>query len=58
MLYPTKYYNYKRRKNMANKFWIPKTLYNELNKAAEQKGQTLQQYLDDLLGALICGQLS
>lgn len=43
---------------MQKTFSIPKTLYNELNKAAEKKGQTLEKYLDELLLALVCGELS
>lgn len=42
---------------MAQKFWIPKTLYKELEAAAKTKGQTVDQYADGLLGALICGEV-
>jgi hypothetical protein len=38
-------------------FWVPKTLYSELKNAAQSKGQTLEQYLDELLGAFICGEV-
>ena len=36
------------------KFYVPRTLYEELKKAAEANKQTFEQYLDDLLLALIC----
>jgi hypothetical protein len=38
-------------------FWVPKTLYEELERAAQAKGETLEQYLDELLGVLICGEV-
>jgi hypothetical protein len=39
---------------MARKgFWIPKTLYDELNKAAADKGLTLQEYMDQLLEPIL-----
>jgi hypothetical protein len=40
-----------------NGFWVPKTLYEELKLAAQDKHQTLEEYLDELLGALICGEV-
>lgn len=36
-------------------FSVPVTLHRELEHAAESKGQTLKEYLDDLLVALVCG---
>jgi hypothetical protein len=39
---------------MAQKFWISKTLYDELNKEAADKHLTLEAYLDQLLEAIIC----
>jgi hypothetical protein len=40
------------RKNQKS-FAIPIKLYNELKAAAKEKSQTLEQYVDDLILALI-----
>jgi hypothetical protein len=41
----------------GKKFYVPASLYRELENAARKKGQTLTQYMDDLVGALICGKV-
>jgi hypothetical protein len=42
-------------RKMAHKFWIPNSLYDELNKAATDKKLTLQEYLDQLLEGILFG---
>jgi hypothetical protein len=38
-------------------FFVPKSLYDELARAASAKGQTLEAYVDNLLFALIYGHI-
>jgi predicted DNA-binding protein len=51
----------RRKENMAKtktkNFRVPSSLYRELESAAKQKGRTLTQYMDDLFGALMCGEV-
>lgn len=45
-------------KTNTKNFYVPSSLYHELENAAKAKHKTLSQYLDqDLLEALICGQV-
>jgi len=44
-------------KTKTKNFCVPSSLYRELENAAKEKGQTLTQYMDDLLGALVCGEV-
>jgi hypothetical protein len=44
-------------KTKTKNFSVPSSLYRELENAAKQKGQTLTEYMDDLLGALMCGEV-
>jgi len=40
---------------LKNSLWVPKTLYDELVKAAQEKHQTLKEYLDELSVYLLLG---
>lgn len=40
---------------LKNRLWVPKTLYDELVKAAQEKDQTLKEYLDELSVYLLLG---
>jgi hypothetical protein len=44
-------------KAKTKNFRVPSSLYRELESAAKQKGQTLTEYMDDLFGALMCGEV-
>ena len=44
-------------KTKTKNFSVPCSLYRELESAAKQKGLTLTEYMDDLLGALMCGEV-
>lgn len=38
-------------------FTIPTEFYNEIKTAAKEKGQTVEQYVDGLVMALICADV-
>jgi len=40
---------------LKNRLWVSKALYDELVKAAEEKHQTLKEYLDELSVYLLLG---
>ena len=44
-------------KTRTKNFYVPASLYRELENAATKKGRTLTRYMDDLLGALACGEV-
>jgi hypothetical protein len=44
-------------KTKTKNFYVPASLYRELQNTATKKGQTLTQYMDYLLGALACGEV-
>jgi phage-related protein len=41
--------------HLKNSLWVPKTLYDELVKAAQENHQTLKEYLDELSVYLLLG---